>query len=507
MDQQLSNQTRSYEEIRQEELQQYSQQFDCELYPHPLPVTFQSLHQFRDTYGHLTETGGQVLNDVSVSVSGRIIHKRRCGKKLAFYHIEKGAHRLQLLCNFKFYPNKEHFRAINNILRRGDLVHITGHPGSSNPRNHDPELSIFVTEIVLQAPCMHELPCNEGGFSDVGLRYKKRHLDLILRPQIRQVLQTRSRIISNIRQFLNSHNFLEVETPVLSGHAHGAVAKPFVTHHNDLEMDMHLRIAPELYLKRLIIGGLPRVYEIGKLFRNEAVDQTHNPEFTSCEFYMVDQDYNGLMLLTEQMLECITQTISESKTEESEFQFKGPYPRIDFMTGLRDYAGFSLPPTASLDSEEVHSHLCDLMEQHGLVCEPKTTAKMLDKLCSEFVEPRCVQPTFIINHPQIMSPLAKQHRDHPQLTERFELFVKGRELCNAYTELNDPVVQQTRFEEQQRQKSGGDEEIQLPDDTFVEALEYGLPPTAGWGMGIDRLVMILTGNECIREVLAFPHIK
>jgi lysyl-tRNA synthetase, class II len=266
---------------------------------------------------------------------------------------------------------------------------------------------------------------------------------------------------------------------------------------------MYLRIAPELFLKKLIVGGFSRVFELGKLFRNEGIDMTHNPEFTSCEFYMTDEDYNGLMTLTEELLSCISLATGYA----GEVIFAGPYRRIDFMEGLRQYAGFNLPEDVQLDSEETFNHLEDLLIERRLVCSPKTIPKMMDKLCSEFVEPQCVQPTFIINHPAIMSPLAKQHRDNAQLTERFELFVNGRELCNAYTELNDPKIQQQRFEEQQLQKEKGDDEVQLPDTSFVNALEYGLPPTAGWGMGIDRLVMLLTDNETIREVLTFPHTK
>lgn len=502
--------TESYTEQRTRELQEYSEKWNRQLYPYPEPVTRENLQDYRHTYKHLTDVGGQVLEDTEERISGRIVFKRTCGKKLAFYEIEKNGVTLQILANFKYYQDKNHFNDINGVLKRGDIVYVHGHPGSSNPKNHDPELSIIPLRMELQSPCMHELPCNEGGFSDTGLRFQKRYLDMILRPSVRNTFKIRAKVIECLRDFLVEREFVEVETPILTLGAHGASAKPFKTKHNELDLDMYLRIAPELFLKKLIIGGFSRVFEIGKLFRNEGIDMTHNPEFTSCEFYMIDEDYNGLMTLTEQLLVYIAKNATGSHTvtvDDQQISFEGPYDRIDFMDGLRQYAGFNLPLNTPIDSPQTYNHLVDLLEQHNIECSPKTIPKMMDKLCSEFVEPRCIQPTFIMNHPAIMSPLAKQHRNNPQLTERFELFVNGRELCNAYTELNDPRIQQLRFEEQQLQKDDGDDEVQIPDSSFVSALEYGLPPTAGWGMGIDRLVMLLTNNDSIKEVLTFPHTK
>jgi lysyl-tRNA synthetase class 2 len=362
------------------------------------------------------------------------------------------------------------------------------------------------------------LPTVKGSFGlkDQETRYRQRYLDLIMNDNVRNTFLARTKIINFIRKFLNDRRFLEVETPMMNMIPGGAAAKPFVTFHNDLKMTLFMRIAPELYLKELVVGGLDRVYEIGKQFRNEGIDLTHNPEFTTCEFYMAYADYYDLMNMTEEMISGMVKEIcggykvqyhpNGPEQPPVEIDFTPPFQRISLIDGLEKYAGVKVP--ADLASEETRLFLVKCCEEKGVVCTPpQTTSRLLDKLVGEFIEPKCINPTFITDHPEIMSPLAKYHRSIPGRTERFELFVNTKEVCNAYTELNNPAVQRERFEQQAKDRERGDDEAQLIDNNFIASLEYGLPPTGGWGMGIDRMTMFLSDHNNIKEVILFPAMK
>lgn len=485
--------------------------------PNPYPHKFQVTHSLKDVleaYKDLKR--GETLQDISVSVAGRIHAKREAGSKLKFYVMRSDGVQIQIMAQAQ--DSLEPFEEAHELIKRGDIIGVVGYPGRTEPKKGgEGELSIFATKVQLLTPCLHMLPTDHFGFKDQESRYRKRYLDLIVNNTTRDKFITRSKIVTYIRSFLDNRDFIEVETPMMNVIAGGATAKPFITHHNDLNMDMYMRIAPELFLKELVVGGMDRVYEIGRQFRNEGIDITHNPEFTTCEFYQAYADVYDLMDMTEMLFSEMVKSITGDYSikyhpdgpegKELTLDFSRPWKRINMIEELEKLFDVKFPPGDQLHTKETGEFLKSILIKHKLDCAPPlTNARMLDKLVGE-LEDTCINPTFIFGHPQMMSPLAKYDRSKPGLCERFEVFVATKEICNAYTELNDPFDQRDRFEEQARQKDQGDDEAQLVDETFINALEYGLPPTGGWGCGIDRLAMFLTDSNTIREVLLFPTLK
>ncbi len=435
-----------------------------------------------------------------VSLGGRVVALRSMGKAV-FGHIQDLTGKIQIYLR-KDLVGEEKFSFFNEFIDLGDIVGIKGELF----RTRTGELTVEVHDCELLAKCLHPLPEKWHGLRDVEVRYRQRYLDLIANPEARRAFLLRSKLISEMRRFLDEKGFVEVETPVLQLIASGANAKPFVTYHNYLEMNLYLRIAPELYLKRLIVGGFPRVYEIGKNFRNEGVDRTHNPEFTMVEFYVAYWDYNDLMDFTEDLITyLLKRTVGTFKLpyRGETLDFTPPYRRVRYFDLLREKTG-----------KDKEFFLRDLEGVRRLAKELEipnyeklTHAKLLDKIFEKVGEEDLIQPTFVIDFPKILSPLAKPHREDPDLVERFELIVATYEIANAYTELNDPEDQRERFIEQIKEREMGDEEAMEMDEDFIRALEYGMPPTAGEGIGIDRLVMILLDTDTIRDVILFPHMR
>ena len=504
-----------YFEIRSRAVKRMKETNNPNPYPHKFHVTY-DLRNFESEFGQLKK--GETRKDVVMKVGCRIYAIRNAGENLRFYQVSVDGVDTQIMAQSQENTSDVPFAEQHDILRRGDVIGVTGFPGRTSPKAEDKpgELSIFAQSVELLAPCLHQIPSEHYGFRDQEERYRNRHLDLIMNKSTVDVFKARALITRYIRNYFDNNGFYELETPILLKSAGGATAKPFYTEHNELKMTLALRIATELPLKQLIIGGIHKVYEMGRQFRNEGIDLTHNPEFTTCEYYEAFADVYDVMERTEELVEGLVKEITGGlettfTTQTGEIynvNWAKPWKRIEMMPALEEACGEKFPPSEQLHTEETNDFLKRMLKKTGVDCAPPlTNARMIDKLVGEFIEERCINPTFITGHPQMMSPLAKYHRSNPGLCERFEAFVCKKEIINAYTELNDPFDQRLRFEEQARQKAQGDDEAQPLDEGFLNAMEYGLPPTGGWGMGIDRMVMFLTNNYSIKEILTFPFMK
>ncbi|NLM76346.1 MAG: lysine--tRNA ligase [Clostridiaceae bacterium] len=433
-----------------------------------------------------------------VSLAGRIMSKRSMGKS-SFSDLLDRDGRIQLYVRINDIGEKE-YEAFKK-LDIGDLIGVKG----TVFKTRTGEISVRVSQYILLSKSLRPLPEKWHGLKDTDIRYRQRYLDLIVNPEVKKTFILRSRIISAIRKFMDNRGFLEVETPILNTIPGGAAARPFVTYHNTLDMNMYLRIAPELYLKRLIVGGLERVYEIGRMFRNEGMSVKHNPEFTMMELYQAYTDYHGMMELAEQLISQVAQEVLGTMKvtyQGTEIDLTPPWTRLTMTEAVLKYAGVDFSKITS--DEEARK----VAQEKGLKLEGNPVkGEILNLFFEEFAEDNLIQPTFIMDYPVEISPLTKRKADQPELTERFELFITGREFGNAYSELNDPIDQKERFLDQVRKREAGDEEANMMDEDFVIALEHGLPPTGGMGIGIDRLVMLLTDSPSIRDVLLFPTMK
>jgi len=440
----------------------------------------------------------EALEGQTVKIAGRVMSRRGQGK-VTFIHLQDVSGRIQAF--FRFDDIGETLYERLKLVDLGDILGVEGYIF----RTRTGEISVHVKSFDILSKALRPLPEKWHGLKDVETRYRRRYVDLIVNPEVRDTFIMRSRVIKTIRALLDGQSFLEVETPMMQAIPGGAAARPFVTHHNALDLDLYLRIAPELYLKRLIVGGLERVYEINRNFRNEGISTKHNPEFTMLEVYQAYANYGDMMRLSE---EIFTTTALETRgTLQLTYQGQAvdltpPWKRIKLFDALREYGGVD---TSKLFDFESAKTLCLAM---GVHVDPRATlSTLVNNLFEEFVEPNLIQPTFITDFPTAISPLAKRRRDDAELTERFEIFITGREMGNAFSELNDPIDQRGRFEEQVREKNAGAEETHPMDEDYIRALEYGMPPTGGLGIGIDRLVMLLADAASIRDVILFPQLK
>jgi lysyl-tRNA synthetase, class II len=432
-----------------------------------------------------------------VVVRGRILSIRKMGRA-TFFHISDGRTKLQAYIR-EDQAGPEAYERFG-LLDLGDIVAVAG----TLFKTRTGELTVLCAEVRFLAKCLHPLPEKWHGLQDVELRYRQRYLDLIMNPEVGEVFRLRSAIVAAIRRFFDGRGYIEVETPMMHPVPGGALARPFKTHHNALDLDLYLRIAPELYLKRLTVGGLDKVYEINRSFRNEGIDAAHNPEFTMLEFYEAYKDYFDMMDMTEELLNGLAREVrggEEVPFGEHTISFKRPFKRLKFLEACVEHSG--LAPSRFEDRPGLIAFVEGLAPEK----KPLTYGRALDVIFDRFVKDRIVQPTFITNPPREISPLAKTSRDDPEESERFELLVAGMEVANAFSELTDPLEQRARFEEQAAARRQGDEESHPVDMDYVEALEYGLPPTGGEGIGIDRLTMILANRRSIREVILFPLLR
>jgi len=462
----------------------------------PFGARFPVTHWARGLAERLASASEDELRSFGpVNVAGRVVAMRHHGKT-CFAHLMDHTGRIQLYARADQLGEEY---ALFTDLDAGDFIGVTGEMF----RTRTGELTVAVKSFAFLAKALRPLPEKWHGLKDVETRYRQRYVDLVVNPETREIFQRRSQLIKALRDFLDARGFVEVETPMMQPIPGGAVARPFTTHHNTLDMDLYLRIAPELYLKRLVVGGFERVYEINRNFRNEGISTQHNPEFTMLEFYQAYADYGDLMELTETMLVELAQALRGALTlswSGETIDLTPPWRRLSFFEGLSRELQMTVGPDT--DQEAVRRAAATRGE-HRAEAGPGLWKELFERL----VEPTLVQPTFVIDFPVALSPLARKKRDNPALVDRFELFIGRREIANAYTELNDPEEQRERFREQALARARGDEEAHWLDEDYVRALEYGMPPTAGEGIGIDRLVMLFADQPSIREVILFPHLR
>ena len=433
-----------------------------------------------------------------VSIAGRMMSKRGMGKA-SFCDVQDRDEKIQIYVKSDLL-GKEQYEEFK-IVDIGDIVGVKGIVF----KTHKGEISIKVEELILLSKSLQPLPEKWHGLKDVDLRYRQRYVDLIINTDVRKIFIKRSKIIKSIRKFLDDREFIEVETPLLNQIPGGAAAKPFITHHNSLNIDLFLRIAPELYLKRLIVGGLEKVYEMGRMFRNEGMSIKHNPEFSLLEIYEAYNDYIGMMELTENLVSSVAREVlgtTKILYQGQEIDLTPPWNRITMLEAVKKYTEIDFETIISdLDARNIGK------EKKLHIKENMTKGEILNLMFEEFVEKHLIEPTFILDYPIEVSPLTKRKPQNKDMTERFELFITGREMANAYSELNDPLDQKERFLNQVKKREAGDEEANMMDEDFITALEYGMPPTGGLGIGIDRLIMLLTDSYSIRDVLLFPTMK
>ncbi|OIJ14435.1 lysine--tRNA ligase [Anaerobacillus arseniciselenatis] len=449
------------------------------------------------SFGQLTKEQLEE-ESVEVTIAGRIMTKRGKGKA-GFAHLQDLSGQVQIYVRKDAIGDEQY--EVFNTIDIGDIVGVTGVAFKTKVG----ELSVKVKDFQLLTKSLRPLPDKFHGLKDVEQRYRQRYVDLIMNPEVRDTFVTRSKILKSMRNYLDSNGYLEVETPMMHSIAGGAAAKPFITHHNALDMQLYMRIAIELHLKRLIVGGLEKVYEIGRVFRNEGVSTRHNPEFTMIELYEAYADYKDIMSLTENLVAHIAEEVLGSTTVkygDYEVNLKAEWKRLHMVDAIKEYAGVDF--WSEMSDEEARA----IAKEHNVpVKETMTYGHVVNEFFEHFVEEKLIQPTFIYGHPVAISPLAKKNPEDERFTDRFELFIVGREHANAFTELNDPIDQRERFEAQLVERAQGDDEAHMMDEDFVESLEYGMPPTGGLGIGIDRLVMLLTDAPSIRDVLLFPQMR
>jgi len=464
------------------------------------PYAFERTHAFKDIVKGYEKSSHDELEakDVQVKIAGRVIAVRKMGKS-AFLHLFDGEAKLQIYIRKDIVSEKEF--QVYKLLDIGDIIGVAGKLFMTKTG----ELTVLVSQLSFLTKSLHPLPEKWHGLQDKELRYRQRYLDLIVNDNARKIFNLRSRIIQSIRMFFYDRDYLEVETPMMHPIPGGASAKPFITRHNALNIDLYLRIAPELYLKRLLVGGMEKVFEVNRNFRNEGISQKHNPEFTMLEFYELYQDFNYYMKLTEDLMELLNKNFLVDDLIEYEGRqicLTPPYKRVKYMDLICEKAGISLEDLWNEDRLKffIGEHIPE-------ADSPPTYGKMLELMFDHYVEPTLQEPTFVTYFPKAISPLSKRSRLDDRETERFELFVAGMEIANGFSELNDPVDQRKRFEAQVKDREKGDDEAQVVDEDFLSALEHGMPPAAGEGIGIDRLIMLYSGINSIKEVILFPQLR